>query len=261
MPSPFPGMNPYLEQDIAWHDFHERFIILGAGVIGAQVRPHYVVKVDDHIFVHELPDEPRQPVGRPDLGVVPTRPEVDPGESIAVLEAPARIRLPAGDVTREAFLEIQDRHSREVITVLELLSPSNKRKTGTDRAQYLTKRRQVLAARTHLVEIDLLRGGEAMPGEDRPDCCYSVLVSRAEDRPEADFWPIGLRDRLPVIPIPLRTPHPDVTLDLQSLLHRVYDEAGYEFYIYNGPPYPPLNEEEDAWARQFIEAPPPGGRG
>ena len=158
--------------------------------------------------------------------------------------------MPEADETREAYLEIRDRHSHEVVTVLELLSPSNKR--GDDRGQYLTKRRQVLKSQTHLVEIDLLRGGEPMPAEDRPECCYSVLVSRVEDRREAGFWPIGLHDCLPVIPIPLRAPHPHATLDLQELLHRVYDEAGYELYIYNGPPQPRLNGEEEAWARQFV---------
>lgn len=258
MPSPFPGMNPYLERDIAWHDFHERFLILGAGLIGAQVRPNYVVRVDDHLFVHELPDEPRRTSGRADLAITPTPRRVEPpGGAVAVLDAPNRIRVPQGEVTHEAYLEILDRHTREVVTVVELLSPSNKRKGGTDRAGYLAKRRNVLASRSHLVEIDLLRGGEAMPGEDRPDCVYSVLVSRVEERPEAGFWPLGLADRLPVIPIPLRAPHPDATLDLQALLHRVYDEAGYEYDIYDGPPQPALNAEEAAWARPFIPPPEP----
>lgn len=252
MPSPFPGMNPYLEREDAWHDFHARFLILGAGIIGAQVRPNYMVRVDDHIFVHEHADESKRAAGRADLTVAATdRADLPRGE-LAVLEAPARIRVPEGDVTREAYLEILDRRSREVVTVVELLSPSNKRKSGTDRAQYLAKRRAVLASRAHLVEIDLLRGGEAMPGEDRPDCRYSVLVSQADERPEAGFWPIGLADRLPTIPIPLRAPHADASLDLQALLDRVYDEASYEYDIYDGPPHPPLTAEEQAWAGPFV---------
>jgi hypothetical protein len=173
-----------------------------------------------------------------------------------VLDAPARIRVPQADVTREAYLEIIDRHSREVVAVIELLSPSKKRRSGPDRAQYLAKRTNGLASQTHLVEIDLLRGGEAMPGEDRPECSYSVLVSRVEDRPDAGFWPLGLSDRLPVIPIPLRAPHADASLDLQVLLNRVYDEAGYEYDIYDGPPQPALTAEENAWAKNFIPAAP-----
>jgi hypothetical protein len=255
MPSPFPGMNPYLERDIAWHDFHERFLIVGAGLIGAQIRPNYVVRIDDHIFIHELPDEARQPVGRADLSITLTHESDQQRGSTAVLEAPARIRVPEADVTREAYLEIRDRHSREVVAVVELLSPSNKRRGGTDRAQYIAKRQQIFNSQAHLVEIDLVRGGEPMPGEPQPVSCYSVLVSRVEERPVAGFWPIGLRDRLPVIPIPLRDPHPEATLDLQELLHRVYDQAGYEYDIYDGPPQPPFNAEEGAWAQQFV---PPG---
>lgn len=194
MPSPFPGMNPYLEREVVWHDFHERFLIFGAGIIGAQVRPDYVVRVDDHVFIDEPADEPRRAVGRVDLGIARTIPAV---EHEAVLEAPARIRVPQVDITREVFLEVIDRRSREVVTVIELLSPSSKRKSGVNRLQYLAKRTALLASRTHLVEIDLLRGGEPMPGEDRPECCYSFWSAGSRSGPTPAFgpspWPIGCR--------------------------------------------------------------------
>lgn len=256
MPSPFPGMNPYLERDIVWHDFHERFLILGAGVVGAQVRPNFLVRVDDHIYVQELPDGPRAAVGRADLGIKP-KPSAQtarPTGGAAVLEPPTRLRVPHVDVMRESYLEIIDRRSREVVTVIELLSPANKRRSSVDRAQYLAKRATVMSSRTNLVEIDLLRGGEPPPVEDRPDCRYSVLVSRADERPDVGFWPLALADRLPVIPIPLHSPHSDARLDLQELLNRVYDEAAYEFDVYGGPPQPQLTAEEAAWAARFIPA-------
>ena len=69
MPSPFPGMNPYLEQDDAWHDFHERFIPLVATILGGQLRPRYIVKIDEHIYVHELADKSRRAVGRADVAL------------------------------------------------------------------------------------------------------------------------------------------------------------------------------------------------
>lgn len=256
MPSPFPGMNPYLERDIVWHDFHERFLILGAGIIGAQVRPDFIVRVDDHIYVHELPDGPRTAVGRADLGITPTPTArtVHPTGAAAVLEPPTRLRVPPIDVIRESYLEVIDRRSREVVTVVELLSPANKRSSGVDRAQYLAKRATVLSSRTNFVEIDLLRGGEPPPVEDRPDCRYSVLVGRAEERPDVGFWPLALADRLPVIPIPLHPPHPDARLDLQELLNRVYDEAAYEFDVYDGPPQLPLSADEAAWASRYVPA-------
>lgn len=252
MPSPFPGMNPYLERDVAWHDFHERFLILGAGVIGAQIRPDFLVRVDDHLLVHELPDDPPRPLGRADLSVARTHREAAAPEGVALVDAPARVRLNQAEPTREAYLNIVDRSSREVVTVVELLNPANKRRSGADRSRYLAKRAGVLASGANLVEIDLLRGGASMPDEGRPDCVYSVLVSRPDERPDAGFWPIGLADRLPTIPIPLRPPRPDAALDLQALLHRVYDEASYEYDIYDGPPQPPLGASEAEWAAGFL---------
>lgn len=253
MPSPFPGMNPYLEQDDAWHDFHRRFLPAAAAAIGAQLGPDYIVKIDEHVYIHELPAEPRRLLERADLGVTTFRPAGDPRGS-GLLDAPARVRLPvAVDFEREAFVEIRDRRSRELVCIVELLSPSNKR-PGPDREQYLAKRRQILASAAHLVEVDLLRGGEAMPSDDQPPSDYSVTVSRVEDRPVAGFWPIGLRDPLPEIPIPLRPPHLGARLDLQSLLHHVYDAARYELYIYDGEPSPSLPPDDLAWSREFVPA-------
>src|SRR5262249_16881582 len=140
------------------------------------------------------------------------------------------------------------------ITVLELLSPSNKA-PGSDREDYLAKRRQVLAGPTHLVEIDLRRGGTRPNLPELPLCDYYVLVSRSEQRPNLDFWPIHLRKRLPVVPIPLMAPDPDVLLDLQVVLDRTYDAANYGKYIYGETPEPPLSPEDLAWARQFVPAP------
>jgi hypothetical protein len=209
MPSPFPGMNPYLEQDSVWHDFHERFSPAVAELLTPQVRPNYVARIDKHVYIRE----------------------------------------------RLGFVEIRDRQDRRLITVLELLSPTNKL-AGPDREHYLAKRGQLLASGTHFVEIDLLRGGPRLPLEDLPQCDYYVLVSRAEERPQAGLWPLRLRDRLPVIPIPLRSPHPDAQLDLQALLNRIYDAAGYEDDIYTGEPQPRLTPEDAAWAGQFLNSQP-----
>ena len=133
----------------------------------------------------------------------------------------------------------------------ELLSPTNKQ-TGSHRSQYLVKRANLLNSTVHVVEIDLLRGGLPMPLADRPPGLYSVLVSRAGARPRADFWPFGLRDPLPTVPIPLRPDDRDARLDLRSILDRVYDESGYAYFLYDHDPDPPLAEEDVAWARSVI---------
>jgi hypothetical protein len=251
MPSPFPGMNPYLEQDDAWHDFHERFLPLVADLLVAQVRPNYIVKIDEHVYVHEVPSEPRRFLGRAEVAVGRSPSPVEPRPGAALLEAPAHVGLPALDVERLAFVEVRDRRNHELVTVVELLSPSNRR-LGSDRDQYLAKREQILGSTAHLVEIDLLRGGKPMPVVDRPEWDYSVLVSRVEQRPDAGFWPIHLRSRLPEVPVPLRAPDADARLDLQAILHRLYDAAGYEDYIYDSTPDPPLAPEDLAWARPLV---------
>jgi Protein of unknown function (DUF4058) len=205
MPSPFPGMNPFLEQDDAWHDFHKKIIPAIAERLVVQVRPNYLVKIGDHI-----------------------------------------------DVEHVGYLEIRDRRSRELVSVVEVLSPSNKQ---SHRDQYLAKRQELLDSLANLVEIDLLRGGKAMPLDDRPvgEYAYSVLVSRVEERPKAGFWPIGLRNRLPIIPIPLRASDPNARVDLQEVLDHVYDASGYEDYIYSSSPDPPLDNPDLAWAESLIQ--------
>ena len=252
MPSPFPGMNPYLEQDDAWHDFYEAFLPYLREQIAGRLAPHYIVKIDEHVYIHEPPDEDRTLLGLPDVFLATRRPTAEGQTATAPPpdEAPERISLPTSDVERLSYLEIRDRRDKKVVTIIELLSPANKY-SGGDREQYLHKRGEILASRTHLVEIDLLRGGPRMPfGKALPECSYYVIVSRVEERPQAGLWPIRLRDPLPTIPIPLRDSDPDVRVDLQAVLHRVYDAACYVNYIYEGTPYPSLSAVDDAWARQ-----------
>ena len=168
------------------------------------------------------------------------------------MHAPAYAKVPeAVAVERHSYLEIRDREGMALVTVVELLSPSNKR-IGPDREQYVAKRRQLFASPTHFVEIDLLRGGPRLPLDDLPHCDYYALVSRAEERARVGVWPIRLRDRLPVVPVPLRAGDADSRLDLQEGLDKVYDGAGYAYYVYRGTPVPPLAPDDAAWAKQFI---------
>ena len=256
MPSPFPGMNPYIERASVWHDFHERWIPLVADLIGAQVLPRYFVRIDEQMYIHEHSLEDRRLVGRGDLlvpalscrGAAAVR-----HRRIGLESCPAEVRLPAVDIEGHSFLEIRDRDRQELVTVIELLSPSNKYQ-GPDREQYLAKARNIQRSWVHFVEIDLLRGGPRMPWLDMPECDYCVVVSRFEARPKAGFWPIHLRERLPEIPIPLRRGDADARIDLQHVLNRIYDAAGYAYHIYGGPPEPLLSPADAAWAEPFVPA-------
>jgi len=252
MPSPFPGMNPYLEQPALWPDFHVGLLNAIKERLVPLVRPRYYVLLERHDFLQEPPGEPTGQRLRGDLLVATSRPP-ERGGGVAVLEseveAPATVEHLALETERVAYLEIRERAGGALVTVVELLSPANKR---DDRPSYLAKREKVLGSPTHLVEIDLLRGGRPMPEIKRPACDYSVLVSWSEKRPRAGFWPIGLRDRLPTIPIPLLAPDPSPRIDLQDALNHVYDASGYEDFIYQGEPDPPLSAEDAQWARELA---------
>jgi Protein of unknown function (DUF4058) len=118
----------------------------------------------------------------------------------------------------------------------------------------VSKSRQLVRMNVNLVEIDLLRCGSRMHWVGMSECDYSVVVSRPEQSPKAGLWPIRLRDRLPVIPVPLRPGDADARLDLQQLLHRIYDSAGYGYYVYDKQPEPALSPDDMEWARSFVPA-------
>ena len=253
MPSPFSGMNPYLENEDVWSDFHNRFIIAAAEAIGPQVRPAYIVKIDQNVFVEE-PGEEERVLGRPDLFVADVEGDsFTSTRSVAVAEPTRAVIVPAITPERDPFIEIRDINDRKLITAIELLSPSNKEHAAT-RAQYLAKRTTYFKSGVHFVEIDLLRGGPRMPLAPRPRGDYCVMVSRAEQRPEVDVWSVHLRQPLPRIPIPLRHGEPEAYLDLQAVLNRVYDAAGYDLYIYRSEASPTLSPEDQQWASAMLKA-------
>ena len=233
------------------HDFHERWIPLVGDLIGAQVLPRYFVSIDEHMYIHELSAEERRLIGRGDLLIPALKARSSSVTSSPVLTAPAEVGMPSVDSETLSYLEIRDRDSHALVTVVELLSPTNKY-AGPDREQYLAKARKLQRSWVHFVEIDLLRGGPRMPWLDMPECAYCVVVSRVEQRPKAGIWPIRLRDRLPEIPIPLRNGDADVRIDLQEVLHHIYDVAGYRYRIYAGPPEPSLSADDDGWAAAFV---------
>jgi len=255
MPSPFPGMNPYLEQADVWEDFHNDFIVRCREALNGQVGPNYIVKVETRLYVHELSEEERKFFGKADVGlsITGTSRSTQGENSSATLPAPTELRLATVDVEKQAWIDIRDRHDRRVVTSLELLSPSNK-KQGPDRDDYLRKRNLLLISPIHFVEIDLRRGGRRPSPPEIPPCDYYALVSRREDRPRMGLWPIALRETLPTVPIPLSAPDPDARLDLQTVLHEVYDLAGYGKYVYSETPDPPLGPEDAEWAKAILAA-------
>lgn len=251
MPSPFPGMNPYLES-FHWRDFHAGFIWQIRAHLRRQIGEGYDVLAEEDVFVHEPPAEDRRRrVAVADVAV--TRGSQAGGVAAASASRPTYVARVTTELVEEThrWVKITDRSEGRLVTAIELLSPSNKQ-GGASFAQYLAKRTGFLAADVNFVEIDLLRGGEPMPVDPLPPGPYSVVVKRADRLPEVDVWSFGLRESLPRVPVPLRAPDRDATLDLQSLLHATYDEAAYGPRLYEKPPEPPLSADELAWAEQLL---------
>jgi hypothetical protein len=249
-------MDPYLERRGLWEEVHTGLIAEIQQFLAPLVRPRYRVAVERRVYLTVL--SPEDLVGKPDVLVVATAREPAPavtGRSSATIE-PQVAELPVVEEVIERYLEIREVTTSDVITVLEILSHSNK-STRQGREQYERKRLSVLASLTNLVEVDLLRAGDPMPmriaGLDNLGA-YRLTVSRSQRRPQADVYLFGVRDAIPDVPIPLRPGEDEPVLTLNQILHDLYDRVGYDLAIdYRRPPVPPLVGEEAQWAAQLLQ--------
>ncbi len=254
MSSPFPGMDPYLESPHLWSDFHTTFLVALRKEIAQRLPARYAAHVERHVWIHEPDAEERSRRVRPDVLVTEQTESAAPSAGVSTILAPLTVLLPALRREGQVYLKIVDVQENKVVTVVELLSPSNKH-PGSERETYLTKRLDYLASGTNLVEIDLLRSGSPMPVavDSEHSADYSVLVCRAAELPQAGKWEFSVRDPLPRIPIPLLAEDGDVGVELQTCLDRTYDEAQYHREIdYTQPPPTPLREGDVAWAEELL---------
>ncbi len=254
MPSPFPGMNPYLEDPDEWPDFHVSFLVALRAAINAVLPQRYVALLDRYVWLHDPETETRVLLGIPDVLTV-DQGALNGGGGTAVAEtAPLTLTLPVVRHKGNVYMRLVDREQRRVVTVVELLSPSNK-ETGRDRDAYLAKRNEYLASGTNLVEIDFLRSGNRLPlGEPPPpETDYYVFVCRNSEFPKAGFWPFSVRERLPLLNVPLLPSDHSPVVDMKPCLDRAYDEARFDKELdYSRPPVPPLREPDATWARELL---------
>ena len=253
MPSPFPGMDPYLEGP-QWESFHFWFMGDIADALLSAIGPNYVVRPQQRVYVECPATDDRRPI-IPDAAVWSSEGEsssTDSGTDATATLTPVKVELAIPEPRKETFLTIRDVETMEEVTVIELLSPSNKR-PGDGRQSYFSKRNDVLGSETHLVELDLLRGGQRLPFVEPPPGDYYALVSRSRPRPQADAYAWTVRHALPTIPIPLRSEDPDVLLALQPCFTSRYDRAGYDRTLnYSRPPDPPFNAADAEWATRLL---------
>ena len=260
MGSPFPGIDPYLENPATWPNLHSRLIVGLANLLGPQIRPKYRVVVEEAVYKRDEHDQTIL-IGVPDVSVRQSRGSAVESEqstaagNVAIAEpAPIAVTLPMPNTVRHRYLEIRSLQTSDVITVIEILSPVNKR--GTGRQKYKNKRLEILESDSHLVEIDLLHEGKAMPmlDYDSPSH-YRVLVSNSTARPNAQLYPFNLQQSLPTFEIPLKAEDGAIALNLKPLLDQIYDLSGYDLDIdYRQDPQPKWPTPELEWIDKLLKS-------
>ncbi len=280
MPSPFPGMDPFLEHPDIFPDFHDAFLAYLRESLQARLPEPYVASLGRRawIEVSERYIGPDVQVSRPASGrpagqsPVPGSAEdapQEPGTSGAgtAVASPPRSRpvvvhVPH-DERSEPFVEVfLGRGSqRRLVACIELLSWANKTPGEHGRDLYLRKQREVLSSKVHLVEIDLLRGGEHTTAVPRDRLVrvageyeYHVSIHRFDNWEDYWVYPIRLNERLPEIGVPLWPGDGEVGLDLQAVMDRTYESGPYrrEIDYRQDTPHPPLAPAWQAWVRAVL---------
>ena len=253
MSYPFPGMNPWLENPTLWKSVHQRLITMLADVLAPQVEPRYFVAVETHTYISTRPNLPIQ-TRYPDVSILKT------GEpAVAVAErrtatVPYVIDLPLPEPYEEPYLEVRLVPDGEVVTVIEILSHTNK-KASDDRRSYLQKREALIDSEVHFVEIDLLRAYRAMPFTEHLNADYRIFIRRRELDRKAHLYAFTVQQPIPTFPLPLLPDDQEPLVDLGAILHDLYDRARYRLVIdYSKPPIPPLDEAGATWATESLMA-------
>ena len=255
MPSPFPGMDPYLESRSIWREFHTWLITTAASELQPRLLERgYRVSVEGRVWL----EDPERPI-YPDVSVwernpPATRDEIGAADEPA--DSPILVRVPKLK-TRERYLLIRRVGSKRLVTAIEVLSPANKLHRRS-RELYLKKRRELRAGGVNLVQIDLLRGGRplvAVPptiDPEQPGAEYVIGVIR-QGSPFREVYPASMTKRLPWVRIPLANDDLDAVLDLQATVSRAYDEGGFRAEIdYRTEPEPRLTPETAAWSDALL---------
>lgn len=252
MSYPFLGMNPWLEDVKLWRNVHASLITAIRDVLAPILEPRYFVDVETHTYVARFPDEPPR-TRYPDITVLEMGGGAIAVAPTAATAMPLEIDFPYRESFEEPYLEVRLTPDGEVVTVIELLSHTNKQ-PGRDQSSYLDKRRLFFDADVNFVEIDLLRSWGPMPDlEEHGHSDYRIFIRRKEPRNKAYLYLFNLRDAIPIFLLPLLPDDQEPAVDLSAVLQDVYDRARYRLIIdYGRPPKPPLSAADAAWAAQCL---------
>ena len=253
MPTPFPGMDPYLEDPKLWPDVHNSLIAAIRDDLAPRLAPRYFVGLEERVYRFDSTDFGM--IGVADVVVAGTERAASKSQVVPTRSGRnvLKVKLPTLDTITETYLKIREVRANRLVTLIEVRSPANKI-SGAGRRSYLKKRANVLASRSHFIEIDLLRAGKPMPLQRTTiPTDYRILVSRESLRPSADLHVFRLRDPIPTIPLPLLPGDQEPLIDLGQILHALYERARYDLRLdYEASATPPLSEEDSDWARRLI---------
>ncbi len=248
-------MDPYLEAPTFWSGFHTKFLMAIHQKLAAELPANYYIEIEQHVWLEDSELETPTPY-KPDIFVADGEGGTTTAARTRRLTKPTlQVDLdPSVSRRRRRYLKIVDIRKSKIISVIELLSPSNK-KMGEDREKYLKKRDHYFRSGTNLVEIDLLRAGHRLPlGHPQLEGAdYVLLVSVAAQYPKASLWALSVRDPLPSIPVPLKPSDGELALDLADCFTGVYEVSRYAHRIdYSVPPVPSFQKADDTWARKLL---------
>ena len=258
MNSPFPGMDPYLENH--WRDVHHRLVTYSCDQFQPRLPSDLRARVEERMFVEADMRENRS--FYPDMHIVErgsTHAVALAAETDIALAEPLVIRL-GNEPATQGFIEIIDVGSgNRLVTVIEFLSPSNKI-PGRGQTLYLQKQDECIAAGVSLVEIDLTRTGERsllyssyrIPPSHRTT--YQICVRRGYEAGSIEVYRVPLDEPLPAIRIPLREADPDVPLQIQPLIDQCYRNGRYDDLDYKADPIPSLDAADAAWSDKLLRS-------
>jgi hypothetical protein len=247
-------MDPYLEDPAYFRTFHSGFITFISSALNRDLPPRYVARAEERLVLSE-----EEPPRWPDVTVT-RKPSGSRDTPIGAVLADPPLRVKYVEEDRyEAFINVfVTKPKRRVVATIEVLSPTNKAPGSKNRGVYVAKQAELLASDSHLIEIDLLRGGRhtvAAPQDlvPRNPGYHGVVCLHRAGSAEFELWPVAMQNRLPRIPVPLADGDPDVVLDLQAAFDRCYDEGGLARDVeYDVLPTEPFSEPERQWIEETL---------
>ena len=256
MPSPFPGMDPWLEDGEHFPDLHDSLLSLLREAINAGLPSGYRARLKNRIWVD---DETRR---EPDVSVLgPKEFPLSSNGGVQIYSGLKLIAITLDDPHEENYLEIISDQGRRLVTAIEILSPSNKTAGGGGKTSYLNRQEELFKGGVNSVEIDLLIAGRHVTNANRSALKkqfghydYHICVQIPQPRLRQYAAGLWLDQPLPTIGIPLDDQVPAVDIALQPLLDRAYETGRYAEAIQYAEPCPAsLSDEQRNRAERILQ--------